>query len=210
MQNKLNFCTKCPKPEDYAHQLSGAACISQLEVTRTLADYRRAASVLWGEGGEYCVDEFERLNRDHFAGVLPPLPIVIGITAYGKCIGLTRGGGSWDESLPRITIASNQFRVGSQKVTEILLHEMIHAKLMLAKQNPDHNDKPWCSEIMRLSREVFGKEILADPVNPRRVDGKVVRKARDGYLTRDEIAKWPDCLRDESWEPGRRIRLEFY
>ena len=38
--------------------------------------------------------EYARLNREHFAGSIPPMPVIIGLTAYGKCIGLTRGGGS--------------------------------------------------------------------------------------------------------------------
>jgi hypothetical protein len=184
----------------------------QLEVTHSLADYRKAASVLWGAAGEFCVDKFERLNDWLFAGELPPLPFVIGITAYGKCIGATRHGGEWDRGLPRITIASNHFRSGRNNVTETILHEMVHAKLILAKQVPDHNALPWCAEITRLTRLAYGKEIKVEPVKPRRVDGKVVRLKRDGYLSRDDLAHWPHCLHegDASWDRGEPISVESY
>jgi hypothetical protein len=186
------------------------ACITQLEVTHSLADYRRAAGVLWGQAGEFCVDEFERLNDWLFDGELPPLPIVIGITAYGKCIGLTRGAGNWDGEVPRITIASNLFAQGANWVTETMLHEMVHVKLILTNQIPEHNAMPWCAEITRLTQLAYGTKINAEPVNPRRVNGKVVRQRRDGFLARAELARWPHCLHDESWNPGEPISVETY
>ena len=50
-------------------------------------DYAQAAALLWGEAGEYAAAGYCRLNRGLFGGSLPPLPIVIGLTAYGGCLG---------------------------------------------------------------------------------------------------------------------------
>jgi hypothetical protein len=51
-------------------------------------DYRAAAETLWGEAGTYAHDVYTRL-LPHYPGLLDALPIVIGITAYGHCLGLT-------------------------------------------------------------------------------------------------------------------------
>lgn len=159
----------------------------------THEDYRRAATVLWGAAGRFVVEEVRRHNRQHFGSELPPLPVVIGIVPYGRCIGMTRSRGAWAEGdqLPRITIASNLFAAGTVAVSDTVLHEMIHAKLMLAGLDPSHNGAPWCAEIERLSPAVLGREIKAAPVKPRRIDGQVVRRHLAGHLTRDELARWP-------------------
>jgi hypothetical protein len=54
-------------------------------VSRTTR-YRGAAQVLWGEAGTYCHDSYQR-QRHLFPELPDELPIVIGITAYGKCLG---------------------------------------------------------------------------------------------------------------------------
>jgi len=177
-------------------------------------EYRQAATVLWGEAGTFAVDEFQRLNVWLFAATLPPLPIVIGLTAYGGCIGLTRSKGTWAaERLPRITLASTLFQDGRQWVTDTLIHEMVHAKLMLGGLDPQHNGKPWCAEIVRLSPLVCGRTVAARPVYPRRVggrNGRVVRQAHAGELTREELAHWPRSLYSRGWKPGKPIAVPTY
>jgi hypothetical protein len=176
------------------------------------ADYRQAASVLWGAAGRFAIDEQERLNRRYFAAALPPLPVVIGITAYGRCLGLTRGPEhlTWRTRVPRITLASNLFAEGSARVSDLLLHEMVHAKLILAGLAWQHNSRPWCEEIMRLSPLVADRAILAAPVHPRRIKGQSVRQARDGYLSRAELARWPAVLRGARPPRGEVLPVPTY
>jgi hypothetical protein len=161
--------------------------------TPTHNDYLKAATVLWGDAGAFLVNEYARHNHDHFDGQLPPIPIVIGMTPYGRCVGQTRRIGDWAAGeLPRITIASTLFAAGTTAVSDTVLHEMIHVKLMLAGLDPKHNARPWCDEITRLSPGVLGHEIDAAPVLPRRINGgPSTRLARPGHLTRQEIASWP-------------------
>jgi hypothetical protein len=154
-------------------------------------DYLAAARVLWGDAGAFVVSEYNRHNFAHFAGELPAVPMVIGITPYGRCIGHTRSAGGWDGDLPRITIASNLFAHGTAAVSDTILHEMIHVKLMLEGRDPSHNGEGWCEEVMRLSPAVLGRAVKAAPVKPRRVDGKVTRHVPEGFLGRDELAGWP-------------------
>lgn len=128
----------------------------------TNEDYRQAAALLWGDAGDFAATEFVRLNREHFAGSIPPMPIVIGLTAFGRCIGLTRGGG-WLDS-PRITLAPELFNGnrrtsgGPRMISDTLVHEMVHAALILRGEDPEHNGDPWCRLIAELSPAVLGRE----------------------------------------------------
>lgn len=44
-------------------------------------------------------------------------------------------------------------------------------------------------------------QIPAEPVKPRRVNGKVVRRELDGHLARADIAHWPHSLRPAGLQP---------
>lgn len=171
----------------------------------TYAEYRAAAALLWGHAGQWAADEFARLNTEHFAGSIPPLPIVIGLTAYGKCLGATLG--SWPDG-PRITLASQAVNEGGTlAVSDVLVHEMTHAALILRGEDHKHNTAAWCALITELSPSVLGREVTAAPWLPRRVPNParaadpaapatvVVRQAAAGALARTELAGWPGSLR---------------
>jgi hypothetical protein len=176
-------------------------------------DYAQAARLLWGEAGEFANLEFDRLNRELFGAELPSLPIVIGLAAYGRCIGLTRPV-EW-LAAPRITLVPGIFsRNGKRRVADVLAHEMVHAVLMLRGESPDHNDDPWCKMIAALSPRMLGREITARPVRPRRVpnperehDPKapktvVVRRPDPGAMTQADLAAWPLSARPADYYSG--------
>jgi len=178
-----------------------------LRVTPTIEDYRNAAALLWGDAGRYAVDAFERINVDVFDGMLPPIPIVIGLSAYGHCIGLTRSKVDWIEH-PRISLVPKLFnRDGLRTVDDVLVHEMLHASLMLRGRDARHNLAPWCEEITRLSPIVLGHEINAHPVRPRRIENPerqhdenapktiVKRAPLPGAMTQGQLARWPHSVR---------------
>jgi hypothetical protein len=190
----------------------------------TYSEYRQAAVWLWGPAGEFAADEFGRLNREHFAGSITPLPIVIGITAYGACIALTRG-----HATPRISLASETFngsgrlRGGPLTVSDALIHEMLHAFLMLRGENPQHNFPPWCRMITELTPGLAGIEVLAEPVGTMRVPNpdrdtdpaapktKVVRRPKPGYLTQMGLGRWPHSVRPEGYYKDQRpIPVDTY
>jgi hypothetical protein len=175
---------------------------------RTLADYRQAAQILWGEAGAWSVDEYQRLNDLCWGGSLPPVPVVIGLVAYGRCLGLVRPQGGWG-GLPRISLASNHFQDGSAAVADTILHEMLHIHLLFNGLCGDHNGRPWCAEVERLSPLVLGMEVQARPVQPRRVNGRNVRLAVPGHLSRKALATWPHSLRGQRGL-GRILRVESH
>jgi hypothetical protein len=192
----------------------------------TYADYRAAAALLWGHAGEWAADEFARLNREHFAGSVPPLPIVIGLTGYGKCLGLTRGehAGHWTAGPPRITLQSQAVNDGGTlAVSDVLVHEMAHAALMLRGEDHKHNAAPWCALITELSPGVLGREVTAAPWLPRRVPNPdraadpsapatvVARQAAAGALPRSALATWPGSLRPAGYAAaGKPLSVPTY
>jgi hypothetical protein len=193
----------------------------------TYEDYRQAAALLWGEAGDFAAAEFARLNREHFACSVPPIPLIIGLTAFGKCIGATRDGG-WLDS-PRITLAPELFNGnhrtagGPRMISDTLVHEMVHAALMLRGEDPNHNGEPWCRLITELSPDLLGHEITARPVRPRRVPNPdraedqdapktiVIRKPEPGAMSQDDLARWPLCLRPGGYYlEGKPIPVPTY
>jgi hypothetical protein len=73
---------------------------------------------------------------EHFGGRILPLPVIIGLTAYGRCLGLTRGLEDW-LAAPRITLARELFNgnhrtVGGQRmIADVIAHELVYVALML-------------------------------------------------------------------------------
>jgi hypothetical protein len=192
----------------------------------THQDYARAAALLWGEAGEVAAAELARANRELFAGSVPPLPVVIGLAAYGHCIGLTRPG--WKAG-PRISLAPEVFTGnarspgGTLMVRDVVIHELTHAVLALRGESTAHNGRPWCALIEELSPDVLGREVTARPVVPRRIQNPererdpgapatiVARVTDEGALTRPELAAWPGSLRpDGYYRAGRRIPVPTY
>lgn len=207
-----------------------ATCNPQLGVTpASYGEYARAAALLWGPAGEYAAAEFTRLNRELFAGSLPPIPVVIGLAAYGHCLGLTRHRSRGWLDAPRISLASECFagsrrmHGGPRQVTDVLTHELIHAALMFRGRDPSHNASPWCDLITELSPAVLGRDILARPVRTHRVPNPeretnpaapktIVRKIPDpGALPQAVLARWPYSLRPPGWyNTGQPIPVPTY
>ncbi|HEX9175093.1 hypothetical protein [Mycobacterium sp.] len=80
------------------------------------------------------------------------------------------------------------------------MHEMVHVALFARDiGNFDgqrhHNTDVWCEEIIRITPQLGLPPIKAAPVKPRRIDGKVARRALEGHISRDDMAHWPHSLR---------------
>ncbi len=182
--------------------------------------YRDAAVTLWGEAGAYAHDVYARFRAQHFPELPDQVPIVIGITAYGHCIGLTRSG--WQHG-PRITIASNQFKTGRHAVDDVLVHEMLHAWLAATEQDTDHDTESWYAAVRRLSPAVLGCELdvrrgsgrrSVRVPNPDAGEGgpaTVVRKvAVPGAVVHGDVARWPGPFRPDDHDPGPPIECPSY
>lgn len=177
--------------------------------------YRDAATLLWGDAGAYAHDAYTRW-RPLFPELPDELPIVIGITAYGHCVALTRTG--WQRG-PRISIASNLFKIGPRRVDDAMVHEMLHAWLAVTGQSTAHDSEAWYAAVRRLSPAVLGH-----PLDVRRgahrksvrvkLDGgsvSVIRKIRNpDAVPHASVAGWPHPFRPEGYDRGEPIDCPTY
>lgn len=70
---------------------------------------------------EWLGDEFERLNREHFEGALPPVTFAAG--RFGGCFAVYIPGVCMIQFDPRVLDQSREW------VSDTLLHELIHHHL---------------------------------------------------------------------------------
>lgn len=183
-------------------------------------DYRAAAAALWGDAGRYAYESYSRIRAEHFPELPEQLPIVIGITAYGRCLGLTRG--TWTHG-PRITMASNAFRRGTGFVDDVMTHECLHAWLRLSGRATDHDSESWYAAVRRLSPAVLGHDLdvyrgtgrrSVRVPNPKYEPGSdlprtVVRKERVAH-THAKVATWPASFRPAGYDFGEAIPCPIY
>jgi hypothetical protein len=168
----------------------------------------------------WAYDAWQQHNAALFSGELWYAGIVWGLTPHGTSLGHTEPSG-------RITLHPSLVdpstarpwgrparRFTDRLACDVLAHEMVHALLFARGVARDesgghHNCPEWAAEIMRLSPLLLGVEIRAEPVRPRRIDGKVTRSARRGFLPRSKIAAWPHSVRPAAYyERGRRLSWE--
>lgn len=169
--------------------------------TITRADWA-ALENLWGEAGTWAAETWTSHNAAYFGGQLHYHGAVFGLTPHGRRLGhtsRTSGRITLHPSLldPQGNAWALEPRLGVRFASDVLLHEMIHAHLFdggdLGEES--HNSEGWCVEITRLTPLLGLDPIHAEPVRQHRVDGKVTRWAREGYLPRNRIADWPHSLR---------------
>lgn len=176
--------------------------------------YRDAATILWGDAGAYAHDAYARLRGELYPGLPESLPIVIGITAYGHCIGLTRS--DWTSG-PRITLFSSAFARGRRYVDDILIHEMLHVQLALDGHRTKHDGDDWYASLRRLSPAVLGRALNVRRGAGRRsvrvpnpawtpgggVPKTLVRKEQvKGSVPHGDVARWPHAFRPRGYGAG--------
>ncbi len=142
------------------------------------------------------------------------MPIVIGLSAYGHCAGLSRLHLSYG---PRISIAS-QYLSHANDVSDVMVHEMLHCWLYLTRRGTDHDSTDWYTAVNRLSPAVLGIDLDArrgaarKSVREKLSDGtSVVRKIRNpAAIQHRDIARWPLPFRPAGWDHGEEIGCPTY
>jgi hypothetical protein len=167
----------------------------------TLADVRKVAVATFGNPGGHLVDLWAWYNDTLFGGELRPILISRSrVFAYGRCVGWTNVVGGHDPYRHIVVKAFGWPICAKQRA--VLLHEMVHQFLFERGEDPHHDARPWCREIMRLSREL-GKPIWAGHYTVFR-NGKSTRRGNTApppelanlrALAQKEIANWPHSIR---------------
>jgi SprT-like family len=187
-----------------------------------MMSYRDAAVVLWGDAGAYAHEAYARIRAEHYVDLPEQLPIVIGLTAYGRCIGLTRP--AWEHG-PRISVSSSLFARGRLLVDDTLIHEMLHAALMLAGLNTSHAGDDWYAAVRQLSPAVLGQTLdvrrgadrrSVRVPNPAYTPGNgkpatIVRKRSvEDAVSHADVARWPGSFRPKDHDWGAPMQCPTY
>lgn len=183
--------------------------------------YRDAAIALWGDAGAYVHDTYTKIRSEHYPELPEQLPITMGLTAYGHCIGLTRT--TWEYG-PRISVFSPLFSHRKQ-VDDVMIHEMLHAWLFVTGRDHEHKSRAWYEAVRRLSPAILGRELdvqrgadrksIRVP-NPAYTPGNgqpktLVRKIRaDDAIRHGDVAGWPGAFRPADYDWGQPIRCPTY
>lgn len=203
--------------------------IQILDVTRdpiTKDEMLKMAAWAWGDEGEWLARLWIAFNDAHFGGKLEPLPLwQVATFPHGGAIGMFTAGKERSLSIQlKLQVLGEKYKknVLPEKIPDaaergryirksdrllkpgVLLHEMIHQHLFESGQHTGHRGQPWCDEIMRLSKDIWNRDIWASPSRPTKEkndegDWVSVRKAKkspDGKesLSGEDIARWPHSL----------------
>ena len=159
----------------------------------TIDQLRQLMRWSFGPDAVKLADLWQVFNDRLWGGRLEPCPIWLPrCTTYGRWIGLCTG----DPATRRTLHLQVKYQLRPATRAAVLLHEQVHQALIETGQCSKHNAWPWCHEVMRITRELWGVEIWAAPAIPRRVDGRSQRVQRRGpagqeSITRQQIATWP-------------------
>lgn len=177
---------------------SSSSCCEIIDQRRepiTIEEFRKLMEWTYSDRGVELSRAWEWMNDQCFYGMLRPCPILLPSSPpYGHWLGLCTGNFEGE------TVHIQLKRDLEQGVHfNVLLHECLHAYLRETRQHIDHNAKPWCHEIMRLTREIWGVEIHACPSSPRKINGRSVRVQKpsatgQASITQSEISNWPDSI----------------
>jgi hypothetical protein len=101
-------------------------------------------------------------------------------------------------------------QLGERFAADVLVLEMVHVDLFDRglDSGDGHNTDACCAAITRITPQLGLPGIKAAPVKPRRISGTVKRLPLDGYLTRDDISRWPHSIRQAGfYDREGRIRV---
>jgi len=150
-------------------------CNVMLNVTPfTVEDMRRFAGEAWGQLGINVVKRWCEFNTTYFDGTLRPVPLVLTHTQpFGKRLAFC----SYNINATGRTITLNVPKHHKSLLADndTLLHEMVHQFLFKRGEYPSHDGEPWRREIMRLTKQIAGREIWAGRSVTVRRDKRVVR-----------------------------------
>ena len=162
----------------------------------TFADMERFAFEAWGPFGRRIVHQWREFNRLYFGSALRPVPLVLSSTLpFGHLIAFCSYSGP---NQPGRTITLNVPKDHKRLLADndTLLHEMVHQYLNERGEDAAHKSDGWRREIIRLSKQISGRDIWAGRSKTVRRDGKVVRinepsVTGEASFTQRQIARWP-------------------
>ncbi len=167
----------------------------------TVEDMRRFAGEAWGQLGVNIVERWCSFNADFFDNALRPVPLVITHTQpFGRRIAFcsynpNTSGRTITLNVPKQKHVGRRYELLADNCT--LLHEMVHQFLFERGEDAAHLSEGWRREIMRLTKQITGKEVWAGRSMTVRRGKRIVRinephpETKETSLPQAIIARWP-------------------
>jgi hypothetical protein len=163
----------------------------------TVEDMRRFAGEAWGPLGADIVEKWCEFNATYFDNALRPVQLVItNAQPFGRRLAFCSYRTSSTSGRTITLNVPGQFK-HLVADNNSLLHEMVHQFLRERGEDAAHLSAGWRREIIRLTKQITGKDIWAGPSTTVRREGRVIRinaphpETGEPSLPQNVIAHWP-------------------
>ena len=176
-----------------------------------------AAEIIHPRVGRWAYDTWHAHNQRFWDGELPLCGIQWGLTPHGRSLGYWAGHQNTitlHQSLiePQGDAWGIAHQLGERYAADVLFHEMMHQYIDRVLGVTDggrgaspnaspHNNRHWVAEVNRLS-ERLGFDCRAQVIKQRRVDGKVKWAPPPGFMSMDELSRFPHPHRPAEYYAG--------
>jgi hypothetical protein len=167
-----------------------------------------------GPKGQFAYTAFRWANTTLFADRIPTTLIQWGLTAFGKCMGFTRGA---DQRYPVIMLHTSiwesdleKWQPGPRMTLDVVIHECLHAYIFYvigqdASRHSSHDSREWAQECMRLGPLLGLPAFTAAPTKRIRENGRQLRRAPEGCLPMNALSTFPYSCRPPKYYEGTTV-----
>jgi hypothetical protein len=167
----------------------------------------------FGNFGAWVFDEWKKLNDAFFYGENIAGDIIWGSIPQDRSLGYY----SPDENLivlhktlmrpvyPTINLNWESRHLNKRKVSDVLLHEMIHQRVHQTGGwigENSHNNKRFVEEVNRIAK-LLGIDIKARVIQWQTIHGKTIPCVKSGCLNIEELSNFPYSSRNHNYYYGQ-------
>ena len=179
----------------------------------TFAGLKIEAIKTFGHFGEWVFDEWKKLNDTFFYGENIVGEIIWAATPQDRSLGCYFP----DKNLivlhktlmrpvyPTITLNWEPRHLNKRKVSDVLLHEMIHQRVHQTggwEGENSHNNLRFVNEVNRIAK-LLGIDIKAKVIQWQTIHGKITPCVKSGCLNMEELSNFPYSSRSRNYYYGQ-------
>ena len=175
----------------------------------TFEEYKMNAVKAFGNFGAWIFDEWKKLNDTFFFGENIVGEIIWGSTPQDRSLGYY----SPDKNLivlhktlmrpiyPTSNLKWRLRHLNKRKVSDVLLHEMIHQRVHQTggwAGDNSHNNDQFVNEVNRIAK-LLSLDIKAKVIQRKAIHGKATPRVEPGCLNHKELSNFPYSSRAHNY-----------
>jgi hypothetical protein len=175
----------------------------------TFTELKLKAIKAFGNLGAWVFDEWKQLNDAFFHGKNKVGDIIWGTTPQDRSLGYYSPNENLivlHKTLMRPIYPTTHFKwepcdLNKRKVSDVLLHEMIHQKVHQRggwEGENSHNNLQFVNEVNRIAKHL-GLDIKAKVIQKQTVHGKTTPFFKSGCLNMEELSNFPYSSRPRNY-----------